>query len=192
MLLGRDAALLAARLGQWSVVAVTASTVVYSIPRNGQWVLMVHCRVAQAQTTVSLMWGHPTRGTLPGVLPVLLPWSPTLALDIWAAVTAFGGADPIDPAAGEHRPRPVLFGHPLRYLLLLAARFVHWPHVVHLRCVGSTWIVTSVHGEARLVRRGDRLELDGAHVSTFTPQQSLGSAPQDPIFFAIVRALQTR
>lgn len=191
MLLPRDAALLAARLGRWSVVAVSTSTVVYSIPRHGQWVLMVHCITSKAETTVEFNWGHPYRGTLAGVTPVHLAWSSVLALDIWAAVTAFGGADSINPDAGEHRPRPVFFGHPTGYLLMLAARFVYWPHPVHTRLVGITWIITSRAGDARFTVRGGVLEHNDVVVAEITPQQSLGSAPQDPIFFAAVRALET-
>lgn len=191
MLLARDAALLAARLGKWSVVAVSASTVVYSVPRHNKWVLMVHCRARQTQTVITLAWGHPTLGIRPGVSPITLRWSSILALDIWATVSAFGGADPIDIEAGEHRPRPVFFGHSTGYLVMLAARFVYWPHDVHIRLVGATWILTSRYGENRILARSNgSLELNGAHVTALTAQQSLGSAPQDPIFFALVWALE--
>lgn len=182
----RDAAILAAGLGGWTVVAVGTETVVLAVPCSNKWVAMVHCIVKTDDVDIIINFGHP-KWVREGET-ITVPFSDTLATDLWAKIraNASGIAMPCAPTIYE-----VLYGETFITLLRLAAVFAFWPRKPTLcRSKNGVWRVSDGRTTVFVsCFRGD-VHVNAVNVGAYSTRQWLGTESQDFIFFALCCALK--
>lgn len=184
----KDAAILAAGLGGWTVAAVSSETVVLGIPCQHHWVCMVHCRGAPEHVSISILYGHPQQGIHHGI-SAKVPSSETFATDLWARINANVSGN-IQAPGCVVQYRPVLYGQTFLQLLKLAASYAFWPRTIQImRSKAGIWRVSDGLATVFVAdNRGD-IVVNERKIGPYTAKHWLGTEPQDAIFFEICKAL---